>query len=389
MNLSKKILILLGVLLLTSCTTTPDVEPANEEQPLSILINRLTDHYTIEEIKLPDELIPDERIYTLSLEHINGYLFEANILNKSISHIFPIEKSYVYDLLTGELSVGKYNAEDNVRVRDVAIDSRGKLYELMLNYVDEGMQSYVNYEGEFVEGTDNLTLSSYNIRGFQKLNGKVYLLVENSLDYDHTEWKLYEFTDGKAEIIYNYSTNRTWGLDRDGDVDGIVLPPIQRNSNHQMAWVMQEEGKYFIQVFDGESINSYEVPICPILVITLTNDIYYTTYVLNDEEETVFNSFYRLNTDNGESEFITELDEELGMTYQVSNDEFYFNSNHEKSIVCKVIDNKLNCRTIESIPQESIIINIINIDEKTDLIIQGTYNDELILIPHLYIVHWE
>lgn len=156
-----------------------------------------------------------------------------------------------------------------------------------------------------------------------------------------------------------------------------------------MAWVMQEEGKYFIQVFDGESINSYEVPICPILVITLTNDIYYTTYVLNDEEETVINSFYRLNTDNGESEFITELDEELGMTYQVSNDEFYFNSNHEKSIVCKVIDNKLNCRTIESIPQESIIINIINIDEKTDLIIQGTYNDELILIPHLYLVHWE
>lgn len=211
MNLSKKILILLGVLLLTSCTATPNVEPVKEEQPS--ILDRLTDRYRIEEIKLPDGLIPDERIYMLSLEHIDGYLFEANILNKSISHIFPIEKSYMYDLLTGELSAGKYNAEDNVRVRDVAIDGNGKLYKLMLNYVDEGMQSYVNYEGEFVEGTDNLTLSSYNIRGFQKLNGKVYLLVENSLDYDHTEWKLYEFTDGKAEIIYNYSTNRTWGLD--------------------------------------------------------------------------------------------------------------------------------------------------------------------------------
>lgn len=387
MNLSKKILILIGVLLLTSCTATPNVEPANEEQ--SLIIDRLTDNYTIEEIQLPEELIPNEWMYMTSLEQIDGYQFEANILNKSISHIYPIEKSYVYDLLTGELIAGRYTAKDNTRVMDVAVDENGKLYELMLNYVDEGMQSYVNYEGKLVEGTENITSSSYNIRGFQKLNGKIYLLVENSLDYDHTEWKLYEFTDGKAEIIYNYSANRTWGLDKDGNVDGIVLPPIQKHSTHQMAWVMQEDGKYFIQVFDGEVINSYEVSICPILVITLTNDIYYTTYVLNDEEETVINSFYHLNTDNGESKFIAELDNELGMVYQINDDEFYFNSNHEKSRVCKVVNDKLNCRKLVEIQQNSVIRDIINIDGKTDLIIQGNSTDEAIEIPHLYLVHWE
>lgn len=387
MNLSKKILILIGVLLLTSCTATPNVEPANEEQ--SLIIDRLTDNYTIEEIQLPEELIPNEWMYMTSLEQIDGYQFEANILNKSISHIYPIEKSYVYDLLTGELIAGRYTAKDNTRVMDVAVDENGKLYELMLNYVDEGMQSYVNYEGKLVEGTENITSSSYNIRGFQKLNGKIYLLVENSLDYDHTEWKLYEFTDGKAEIIYNYSANRAWGLDKDGNVDGIVLPPIQKHSTHQMAWVMQEDGKYFIQVFDGEVINSYEVSICPILVITLTNDIYYTTYVLNDEEETVINSFYHLNTDNGESKFIAELDNELGMVYQISDDEFYFNSNHEKSRVCKVVNDKLNCRKLVEIQQNSVIRDIINIDGKTDLIIQGNSTDEAIEIPHLYLVHWE
>lgn len=90
MNLSKKILILIGVLLLTSCTATPNVEPANEEQ--SLIIDRLTDNYTIEEIQLPEELIPNEWMYMTSLEQIDGYQFETNILNKSISHIYPIEK---------------------------------------------------------------------------------------------------------------------------------------------------------------------------------------------------------------------------------------------------------------------------------------------------------
>lgn len=66
-----------------------------------------------------------------------------------------------------------------------------------------------------------------------------------------------------------------------------------------MGWVLQADEKYFIQVFNDETIESYEVPICPTLVVTLTNGTYNSTYEPNDKEETVLNSFYRLNTDIG------------------------------------------------------------------------------------------
>ena len=49
-----------------------------------------------------------------------------------------------------------------------------------------------------------------------------------------------------------------------------------------MGWVLQADEKYFIQVFNDETIESYEVPICPTLVVTLTNGTYNSTYEPND-----------------------------------------------------------------------------------------------------------
>ena len=387
MNRLKKLLIVSCLCLLTSCTSETVSEPETA-QPTPV-INRLTDNYTVEEVKLPDELIPNDWMNITLFYQIKDYQFRAYILNKSISNLYPVESVYDYNLLTGELNQFEFNTESNIRVMDMVTDNNWKAYELIMHYVDSGVESYVNYEGKLVEGTENLTLSTYNIRGFQKLNDKLYLLLENSVDYDHTVWNLYEFNNGEAKIVYNYATNRTWGLDKEADVEGIILPPIQKNSSHQMGWVMQKEGKYFIQVFAGDTVESYEVPLCPMLVVSLTNGIYYTTYDTNDENEIIRNSFYRLNTDTGESTLISELTSELGMTYQISDQEFYYNGLFEYAPVCRAETDELKCRKIEGIPLASYINGVYSIDDKTDLIYQGSYNDENAEVPSLYLIHWK
>lgn len=387
MNVLKKLLIIFCLFMLTSCTSEP-VSDSEVVQPAPSTLNRLTDSYTIEEVNLPDEFIPSDWTKITIFNQIKDYQFRAYILNKSISHLYPVESVYDYNLLTGELNPVEFNTESNIRVMDMVTDNNGKVYELIMHYTERGVECYVTYEGKLVEGTENLTLSTFNIRGFQKLNDKLYLLLENSVDYDHTVWNLYELNDGEAKIVYDYATNRTWGLDREADIDGIILPPIQENSSHQMGWVMQKEGKYFIQVFDGDTVESYEVPLLPWLVVSLTNDIYYTTYETNDEEEIVLISFYWLNTETGESTLVSDLTSEIGMTYQISDQEFYHNGLREYAPVCRAEADELKCRKIEGIPPASSIYDVYSIDDKTDLICQGSYNEEHVIVPSLYLIHW-
>ena len=373
-----------------------------EDTPPEIVnqLDRTQADYTIEEIALPDEFT-DELLTELTtsrlgkfvgLFHEEGYQFKLTVNDPKKARLGPADTIYDYNLLTNKLTLINPPIDvDGYRVKYHVVDEIGGEYDL-IDYFNNG-QHYkrVFYNGELVEGIENTIDNAFYSRGFQKLNGGIYLFAETEgKTRGKTFTSMYELNQGKAENLYQYD-NDYFSIDDGLNKENFIsIPSLQRSSKNRMGYAIMRDGTQYIHIFDGQEV----IEINPLSneyinsVIPLEDYVIYSQQIPIDEDEVIFKYlFYQYDIKNKVIKQIDNLSKRVGMSDHIQGNEFYlpFYEDDEASIhVCKV-EEEVTCRRIEEMPKEFSLGCITVIDEKTDFI----YFTDRDGMPHFYLIHWE
>ncbi len=382
MNKHKYLICLLVLNFISSCKAEPiNIEPVK-------IISRTNDKYVVEEIELPTVLqFQNEPMIYIDVFHNEGYQLTINVLDKTKSNLYPVDASYKYNLLTNELTNNERLIVDDYRVYYQINDEFGSTYQLVGYYINGLQYLELYYNGKPIVNTNVLSINTFNLRGFQLLNGHIYIFIEEILeDNNFTKWTMYELNQGTAKALYSLDTVRAWGgniVDKESLT--VTLPPIQNNSKNRMAYVIREDEEYYVELFDGVNLVEFEVPSTPVTIIPLENYVLYYFSEWQDENgDEVIYPLYCYNVQTGDIKQIDTLDYQIGMTYQAQGNEFYREDRNEMLNVCNVSEDELKCRQIEDIANIMTIDAIYQLDDNTDFvhITDHDFNN------HIYLIHW-
>ena len=364
------------ILLLTSCSSPP-----TNEMPA---IDRLHDEYVIEEVTIPDELLPENDNERIQVAYLHDTLFRFYTLDITLSRLAPVVEVNDFDIETQTITSVEYNGLDEYRTYYTIADEMGNVYEFIGFYFQGSMVTCITYNDVILENTINFTYNTFNLRGFYELNGKIYHLSENLLSNGKSEWNLYELDQGKANTIYTYQSDIMYGSNQSNtDLEGVILPPLQRISKDRIAWAIEKSGTPYIVLFDGTTVEEYEISALPEMIIPLKDYVYYLEYLGFDESTSEeLHTLYRLDLETKESIRFDNNETRIGMTYQVGDNEFYSKFNIKNLCVCQASE-QIECRLFEEF--NSFIAGVYNIDEETDIVILE--ND--LNVPHFYLIHWK
>ena len=365
------------ILLLTSCSSPP----TNEVNT----VDRLHDEYVIEEVTIPDELLPENDNERIQVAYLHDTLFRFYTLDFTLSRLAPVVEVNDFDIETQTITPVNFDGLGEYRVWAAIADEAGNVYEFISFYFQGSMVTCITYNGVIIENTMNLSYNTFNLRGFFKLNDKIYQMSENLLNDGKSEWNLYELDQGKATNIYTYQSDILYGLNQStSNLEGVILPAIQKLSKDRIAWAIEKSGTPYIVLFDGTTVEEYEISAVPETIIPLKDYVYYLEYRGFDESTSEeLHTLYRLDLETKESIQFDNNETRIGMSYQIGDNEFYSNYNHKNLYVCQASE-QIDCRVFEEF-QDSVIRYVFMIDEKTDAVIiqkRSTFN------PKFYLIHW-
>ena len=353
----------IGLLLcgcLAGCTQTSSPETASA-------LNRLERDYTIEEISLPEEILPlskeklDEGLFqTIQIEQLHGTLFRVYTLQTKWGSQASVVAVHDYDLDSKQITSVEYDSDDLIRFWSAAGDENGNFYE----FADKQTGSSIMYNGESIDNTLHHP-QFYPVSTFAQINENFYQFTENKPNEEINEWKLYELKGDQAEVIYRYEAT---------DDSTLIIPPYSGNRNH-MAWFIAEGNKSSLHLFDGQDFEEYALPMIPDTVVVVNNHIY--LFLENEEYEEI----YELNRETGECLRLNNYDKKIGRIYQINDHEFYTTvdsgDSSEQLIVCQA-DQELACRVIEEFP--SSVARVFCIDDQRDFVISD---------DRYFLIHWQ
>ena len=306
LNKHKYLICLLVLNFISSCKAEPiNIEPVK-------IISRTNDKYVVEEIELPAVLqFQNEPMIYIDVFHNEGYQLTINVLDKTKSNLYPVDASYKYNLLTNELTNNERLIVDDYRVYYQINDEFGSTYQLVGYYINGLQYLELYYNGKPIVNTNVLSINTFNLRGFQLLNGHIYIFIEELLeDNNFTKWTMYELNQGTAKALYCLDTVRAWGgniVDKESLT--VTLPPIQNNSKNRMAYVIREDEEYYVELFDGVNLVEFEVPSTPVTIIPLENYVLYYFSEWQDENgDEVIYPLYCYNVQTGDIKQIDTLD---------------------------------------------------------------------------------
>ena len=191
--------------------------------------------------------------------------------------------------------------------------------------------------------------------------------------------------DGEeVEIIDEITMDRT-GMSEE-DYPTLIVPNIQVNSNNWFSYVTEQDGKYTVHSFNQDEKITFEVPEAPVNVINLKD------YILVDvsrKEGAVQNpedAFYKQYSYNVKTQELKEIGhEKIGLTIQVSDNEFYSSDNFVKSKLYHFDGVELKSKVIEETPEESFAHRAVRIDDATDFVKLEDTDGRI----HFYLIYWK
>lgn len=392
----KKLNLLFAIALLFSgCATNQDVsnqtsstESANstatEQDHEEVIIDHTSMNYEIEELAIPEEFRAENYEFPIYLQdcHTTPEYIYFEILNKQKRGFS--EGLYRYDLATQKAEFIKDYKNEETRLYDYIEDENGNVYELITVYENNTSSCVVRYNNEEIVRVS--PQSPFNIRQFEKLGNEIYLLAEDIVDEENIKWLVMHFDEGKVEILDEVVQDNDISEVNKIDYPYLVAPNIQLNSKDWISYVTEQAGKYTVHSFNQDEKIAFEVPEAPINVINLKDFILVDVSrkentVLNPED--AFNKQYSYNVKTKELKEIAH--EKIGLTIQMSDNEFYSSDNFVKTKLYHFDGKELKSKIIEETPEESFAHRAVRIDDETDFVKLEDADGQI----HFYLIHWK
>lgn len=394
----KKLSLLLAIgVMLSGCTTNQDVssqtsftESINsttteqDHEEITSMIDHTSMNYEVEELLVPEEFKTENYEFPIYLQdgHTTSDYVYFQILNKQKGGFS--EGLYRYDLATQKAEFIKDYKNEETRLYDYIEDEKGNVYELLTVYENNTSYCVVRYNNEEIVRIS--PQSPFNIRQFEKLGNEIYLLAENVVDQEHIKWLVMHLDEGEVEILDEVVQDNDISEVNKIDYPYLVAPNIQLNSKDWISYVTEQAGKYTVHSFNQDKKITFEVPESPVNVINLKD------YILVDvsrKEGAVQNpedAFYKQYSYNVKTQELKEIGhEKIGLTIQVSDNEFYSSDNFVKSKLYHFDGVELKSKVIEETPEESFAHRAVRIDDATDFVKLEDTDGQI----HFYLIYWE
>lgn len=394
----KKLSLLLAIgVMFGGCATNQDVssqtastESINsstteqDHEETTFMVDHTSMNYEVEELPVPEEFKAENYEFPIYLQdgHTTSDYVYFQILNKQKGGLS--EGLYRYDLATQKAEFIKDYKNEETRLYDYIEDEKGNVYELITVSENNTSCCVVRYNNEEIVRV--LPRSPFNIRQFEKLGDEIYLLAEDIVDEEHIKWIVMHFNEGKVEILDEVVQDNDIGEVNKIDYPYLVAPNIQLNSKDWISYVTEQAGKYTVHSFNQNEKITFEVPEAPINVINLKDYILVDvsrkeSTVLNPEE--AFNKQYSYDVKTKELKEIAH--EKIGLTIQVSDNEFYSSDNFTKTKLYYFDGTELKSKVIEETPEESFAHRAVRIDDETDFVKVEDTDGQV----HFYLIHWK
>lgn len=394
----KKLSLLLAIgVMFSGCATNQDVssQTASTESINSTTTEQdydettsMVDHtsmnYEVEELPVPEEFKAENYNFSIAIQdnHATAEYINFQLLSKENSGFYTSEALYKYTFKTQTLDKIKDFTNEEIRVWDVIEDEKGNQYELVEFYENNSTYCEVRYNENSIIKTK--PQSYFNLRQFEKLGEEIYLLAEDIVDEFHTKWLVMHLDGEKVEIIDEITMDRKGTNEEDYPL--LIVPNVQVNSNNWFSYVTKQAGKYTVHSFNQDEKITFEVPEPPVNVINLKD------YILVDvsrKRESVVNpeeAIYKQYSYDVKTKELKETgDEEIGLTIQVSDNEFYSSDNFTKAKLYHFDGTELKSKVIEETPEESFAHRAVRIDDETDFVKVEDTDGQI----HFYLIHWK
>lgn len=394
----KKLNLLFAIALLFSgCVTNQDIskqtsstESVNstatiqDHEEVAPIIDHTSMNYEIEELAIPEEFKAENYEFPIYLQdcHATSEYIYFEILNKQKRGLS--ESLYRYDLATQKAEFIKDYKNEETRLYDYIEDEKGNVYELITVYENNTSSCVVRYDNEEIIRVS--PQSPFNIRQFEKLGNEIYLLAEDIVDEENIKWLVMHFDEGKVEILDEVVQDNDISEVNKIDYPYLVAPNIQLNSKDWISYATEQDGKYTVHSLNQDEKITFEVPEAPINVINLKDYILVDvsrkeSTVLNPED--AFNKQYSYNVKTKELKEIAH--EKIGLTIQVSDNEFYSSDNFVKTKLYHFDGTELKSKVIEETPEESFAHRAIRVNDETDFVKLEDADGQI----HFYLIHWK
>ena len=394
----KKLNLLFAIALLFSgCATNQDIndqagstESVNsaateqDHEEAAPIIDHTSMNYEIEEIPVPEELKAENYDFFVAIQddHATSKYINFQLLSKENSGFYTSEALYKYTFKTQTLDKIEDFTDEEIRVWDVIEDEKGNQYELVEFHENNSTYCEVRYNGNSIIKTN--PQSYFNLRQFEKLGEEIYLLAEDIVDESHTKWLVMHLDGEEVEIIDEITMDRT-GMSEE-DYPTLIVPNIQVNSNNWFSYVTEQDGKYTVHSFNQDEKITFEVPEAPRNVIILKDYILVDVSRRRDSVVNPEEAVYKQYSYNVKTKELKEAgDEEIGLTIQVSDNEFYSADNFVKTKLYHFDGKELKSKVIEETPKESLAQRAVRIDDETDFVKLEDTDGRI----HFYLIYWK
>lgn len=390
------LLLVVGVLL-SGCTTNQEASSqVNSMDSTSSMVSKqnnedvtpVIDHtsmeYEIEELLVPEEVKGDHYDFVSALQndHATSEYINFQVLSKEDPRFYTSKAQYRYYFKTQTLEKIKDYGDETIRLWDSIEDEKGNLYEFVNVFENDTSRWEVRYNGTSIYNLH--PQSPYYIRQFEKLGEEIYLLSQDIVDETHTKWLVMHFNDDKVEIIDEIVTDRMGANSVDYPL--LSVPNLQLDSRDWFSYATEQAGKYTVHSFNQNEKITFEVPESPINIINLKDHILIDVSRTREAVDNPEDASYKQYCFDVKTKELKEVgNEEIGLTYQVSDNEFYSVTNFEKVKLYHFDGEKLTSKVIEETVENSLAHRAVRIDENTDFVKLEDTDDQI----HFYLIHWK